>query len=360
MKNLTTILRCQKCLGELRFTSKRAQCVICGEQYERYKGMWFFGIKRDVAKLRRSEMDGEFQWNLVEHGYKDHLRFAQWSFRVAEDAIRVLKQILPFGVILDAGAGNGCHSWQLCRHGYNVIAAEITPELLATGELYCKKEIYFEKLVTDCTFLPLADSCIDAIFCKELAHHLEDLNSLFSEFHRILKPNGILVLIEPMRKVINFRPASDPAREMGLTHQNYGIQDYFLSLARNDFYVFTFKHYRYSINKVYSIFNLIYKLLVHLIKSNKWGNLNILKCFCASLVGGTVALLAKRGENRFLVLGEREIIPISIQRIQKAGNQIAKAKLQQARFLSLLEKVHSESEKELNFGTFYFNNDSQE
>jgi ubiquinone/menaquinone biosynthesis C-methylase UbiE len=41
------------------------------------------------------------------------------------------------------------------------------------------------------------DSVFDYIRCKNVLHHVEDLNRLYKEFQRVLKPNGQLYIYEP-------------------------------------------------------------------------------------------------------------------------------------------------------------------
>lgn len=46
--------------------------------------------------------------------------------------------------------------------------------------------------------LPLADGCLDAILCTQVLEHLEWPRESVREFHRVLKPGGVLYLTAPM------------------------------------------------------------------------------------------------------------------------------------------------------------------
>jgi len=343
LEGLLKILRCPKCLQRLIYNKNKIKlkCLNCREEYFIYNGMLFFGYHQPAAGLRESEIDAEFRWHFCNHSYEEHYQFAQWSFRIAEDVIRRVKKECPFGKVLDAGAGSGCHSWQFSRHGYEVVAAEMSPELLAISDVYCTAGIYFYKLVTDCTILPLEDKSFDIIFCKELAHHVENLPRLFREFHRILKPNGILAMVEPTTPIIRVKTIPDLALEAGLTHQSYTIKDYLKALQTNDFRIFAFKHYKSSVNRS-SIINRLNKYYIDIFRPTIWGSLSFPKWFRAYFLGGSIALIARRGEKVLSYSANRALTHIPTKLLDIHHNEILMHRAQQVALLDLLNAIHTE------------------
>jgi SAM-dependent methyltransferase len=97
-------------------------------------------------------------------------------------------------VELFCGRGNGLHA--LARLGFrNIEGVDLSPRLLAeyTGEARC--------IAGDCRELPFGDGSKDAIIVQGGLHHLpvlpDDLERVFAEVRRVLRPGGRVVFVEP-------------------------------------------------------------------------------------------------------------------------------------------------------------------
>lgn len=97
-------------------------------------------------------------------------------------------------VELFCGRGNGLHA--LARLGFqNIEGVDLSPRLLAeyTGKARC--------YAGDCRELPFADSSKDAAIVQGGLHHLpvlpDDLERVFAELRRVLRPTGRVVFVEP-------------------------------------------------------------------------------------------------------------------------------------------------------------------
>ena len=53
---------------------------------------------------------------------------------------------------------------------------------------------------SDVDFLPFKDSSFDIVIGHAILHHLPNINSVFQEAHRTLKPGGICIFTEPTKK----------------------------------------------------------------------------------------------------------------------------------------------------------------
>ena len=101
---------------------------------------------------------------------------------------------------LDAGAGTGVHSILLAQAGINVTAVDISREMLKLLSLHAKeKKVSVKTIKSD--FLDLSNKVnykFDSVFCmgNSLAHAKTgaELRKILSNFHSLLKPNGILFL----------------------------------------------------------------------------------------------------------------------------------------------------------------------
>ncbi|MEM5328731.1 class I SAM-dependent methyltransferase [Paraburkholderia sp. JHI2823] len=54
----------------------------------------------------------------------------------------------------------------------------------------------FELLHGDCARLPLPTASADIVFCHQTFHHLVEQERALAEFHRVLKPGGVLLFAE--------------------------------------------------------------------------------------------------------------------------------------------------------------------
>lgn len=60
--------------------------------------------------------------------------------------------------------------------------------------------------VCDITRVPLPDACLDAILCTEVFEHVIDPMAVLDEFHRLLKPGGMLLLTAPLLSYLHMEP----------------------------------------------------------------------------------------------------------------------------------------------------------
>ena len=97
-------------------------------------------------------------------------------------------------VELFCGRGNGLHA--LARLGFrNIEGVDLSPRLLAeyTGEARC--------FAGDCRELPFAENSKDAVIVQGGLHHLpvlpDDLERVFAEVRRVLRPEARAVFVEP-------------------------------------------------------------------------------------------------------------------------------------------------------------------
>jgi len=61
-------------------------------------------------------------------------------------------------------------------------------------------------IISDITDIPMPDNSFDAIMCIEVIEHIPNPLLAFKEFHRLLKPGGILILTAPFSSLTHFAP----------------------------------------------------------------------------------------------------------------------------------------------------------
>jgi SAM-dependent methyltransferase len=109
--------------------------------------------------------------------------------------------------ILDAGAGTQRYR-EFCRHldyvsqDFGEYDGQGDDKGLQTGE-FDYREL---DIVCDITSIPEPDSSFDAIMCIEVLEHLPDPVLAISEFSRLLKPGGQLIMTAPFCSITHFSP----------------------------------------------------------------------------------------------------------------------------------------------------------
>jgi SAM-dependent methyltransferase len=92
--------------------------------------------------------------------------------------------------VLDIPAGNGVTSEVLLELGSMVEAFDLFPEYFLLKSIPCKKADINEGI-------PVADNYADFIICQEGIEHFSDQLKMFSEFSRVLKIGGKLIITTP-------------------------------------------------------------------------------------------------------------------------------------------------------------------
>jgi ubiquinone/menaquinone biosynthesis C-methylase UbiE len=109
----------------------------------------------------------------------------------------------PFERSLEVGAGTGYFTLNLMQAGVvrRAVCSDISPGMLETLQGNARRLGLEVATVTgDAERLPLADASFDLVLGHAVLHHLPDLPRAFAEFHRVLRPGGMLVFAgEPSR-----------------------------------------------------------------------------------------------------------------------------------------------------------------
>ena len=114
--------------------------------------------------------------------------------------------------VLDAGCGPGICAEELLRRGADVLAVDVTPEMveLARDRVGSRARVLRADLERPLDFA--ADAEFDVVLCALMLDYVEDWGALFAEFHRVLVPGGTLVYSHghPMSDYRVVRSECDP------------------------------------------------------------------------------------------------------------------------------------------------------
>jgi 2-polyprenyl-3-methyl-5-hydroxy-6-metoxy-1,4-benzoquinol methylase len=108
-------------------------------------------------------------------------------------------------ITLDAGCGNGRHSWEVYSKNHSsIIAFDVDPvcvkkNLYLLASLKTENEIEgsYHMLMADVTKLPFKSGSFDKIICSEVLEHIPEDNIAVEELARVLSKNGDIGISVP-------------------------------------------------------------------------------------------------------------------------------------------------------------------
>jgi ubiquinone/menaquinone biosynthesis C-methylase UbiE len=104
----------------------------------------------------------------------------------------------PEWQVLDIATGTGHTALAFAPFVAQVVATDITPEMLAEG-----RQLAADRGVTNVVFetadaeaLPYEDVTFDLVTCRIAPHHFADLPAFVRESARVLRPGGVLAIVD--------------------------------------------------------------------------------------------------------------------------------------------------------------------
>ena len=144
-------------------------------------------------------MSASSQWQFVGNVPENYERylvpgiFAPWALDLVEVAA-----LRPRERVLDIACGTGIVARTAARRlsdGANVVGLDLSAAMLDVARSAAKAEgVVAEWREGSAAKLPLADATFDVAFCQQGLQFFSDLPTALREMHRILAPNGRLVL----------------------------------------------------------------------------------------------------------------------------------------------------------------------
>ena len=108
--------------------------------------------------------------------------------------------------VLEVGTGEGAESEQLIRRGARWSGIDLTPESIErVGVRLALRDLPFDDLLQASVLdLPFADESFDMVFSHGVLHHVPDVHTAQREIHRVLRPDGELVVMLSARWSLNY------------------------------------------------------------------------------------------------------------------------------------------------------------
>jgi SAM-dependent methyltransferase len=121
-------------------------------------------------------------------------------FAVEEPVVHEILGSLPPGVALDAACGTGRYAEYLAGRGDRVIGVDSSPAMLARARTRVPDAEFRQG---DLHRLPLPDDHVDVVVCALALTHLPDLGPAITEFARVLRPGGHLVITDVHHELVS-------------------------------------------------------------------------------------------------------------------------------------------------------------
>ena len=114
------------------------------------------------------------------------------------DRLLALADPQPTWRALDIATGGGHTALAVAPHVREVVATDLTPEMLAAAERFIRgkgaQNVSFR--LADAMALPFADGEFDLATCRIAPHHFPDCAQFVREMARVLRPGGVAVVVD--------------------------------------------------------------------------------------------------------------------------------------------------------------------
>jgi 2-polyprenyl-3-methyl-5-hydroxy-6-metoxy-1,4-benzoquinol methylase len=170
---------------------------------------------------------------------------ANWEARYRKPAfqarLRTLKECLAGRRLqgqawLDAGSGTGTLARFLAENGCQVLGVDASIEMITAARQSAlnsavRDSLQFD-LIESLANLPHPRAAFEGILCSSVLEYVPDVAACLAEFHRVLRPGGLLLVSVPNRRSI-IRRAQVGAHRLGAAlHQKWLA---FLDHSRNEY-----------------------------------------------------------------------------------------------------------------------------
>jgi 2-polyprenyl-3-methyl-5-hydroxy-6-metoxy-1,4-benzoquinol methylase len=115
----------------------------------------------------------------------------RWARRVT----MLSSHLKPGMTVLELGCGIGYFTRELARSGADVVAIDVSPELLEIARAHCSApNVQYQ--IQNAYALSYSDAVFDSVVGSSVLHHLE-VEEALRDIYRVLKPAGTIYFTEP-------------------------------------------------------------------------------------------------------------------------------------------------------------------
>jgi SAM-dependent methyltransferase len=140
----------------------------------------------------------------VQHGrfLADHGAGEIWNWESPAGRLRWARRVKmlsshlkPGMTVLELGCGAGYFTQELARSGADIVAIDVSPELLEIARANCSApNVRYQ--IQNAHALSYSEALFDSVVGSSVLHHLE-IEEALREIYRVLKPMGTIYFTEP-------------------------------------------------------------------------------------------------------------------------------------------------------------------
>lgn len=139
-------------------------------------------------------MDTDNTYEQIAEQYAEAAKIKPYNVYLERPAVRALVPDIQGAHVLDAGCGPGTNiPWLVERGAQKVVGIDASPKMItiAGREAPPNVSLFVADMSQPLDFL--ADDSFDLLFSSLVVHYIEDIDHLFAEFARLLRPGGSFV-----------------------------------------------------------------------------------------------------------------------------------------------------------------------
>jgi SAM-dependent methyltransferase len=140
----------------------------------------------------------------IQHGrfLADHGAGEIWNWESPAGKVRWFRRVKmlsshlrPGMTVLELGCGTGYFTRELARSGADIVAIDVSPELLEIARANCS-EPNVQYQIQNAYALTYSEGVFDSVVGSSVLHHLE-IEEALRDIYRVLKPAGTIYFTEP-------------------------------------------------------------------------------------------------------------------------------------------------------------------
>ena len=117
------------------------------------------------------------------------------DFKNVLDVIR--QYVPPNATLLEFGCGTGQLASLVAQMGHKTLGVDISGRFISYANEIYKDSPNLQFRLVDFSQLPFADHSFDCIYTSAVLEHCYEVDKIIADFHRLLKPGGLLVIGTP-------------------------------------------------------------------------------------------------------------------------------------------------------------------
>jgi ubiquinone/menaquinone biosynthesis C-methylase UbiE len=164
--------------------------------------IWFLLSERLSQRGGTSHVESQRKLFNEEFSKIDSSDLAQWQ----QSYIRRIKEYLLVdgkknAKIVELGCGDGKLSIATAKLGHMLTACDISDTSIKLTNTFAKREgVQIRTVQCDVTQLPFKDASFDYAIAGAILEHLEDEDTALTEWSRVLKKGGRIMIVTPLRQ----------------------------------------------------------------------------------------------------------------------------------------------------------------